>query len=149
MDWLWWVGAALVLALIEIVSLDLVLIMLAGGALAGGVANAAGAPLWLQLVVAAVTSVVLLVTLRPWLLRHLRDRVPLTETNAAAHVGRPAVVVSEVSELGGRVKLMGEVWSARLPDDGVPGVGVVLPVGTEVLVVRIDGATAVVEPRAV
>ena len=41
-----------------------------------------------QFVVAALTSVLLLFTLRPWLLRHLRARMPLVETNAAA-LGRP------------------------------------------------------------
>ncbi|WP_179951056.1 NfeD family protein [Xylanimonas oleitrophica] len=145
MGWLWWVGVALVLVVVEMVSLELVLLMLAGGALAGAAAQAAGAPLWLQIVIAVVVATVLLVTLRPWLLRHLRHRVPLTETNAAAHVGRTAVVVGEVTEQGGRIKLVGEVWSARLPEDGKPG-SASLSAGTEVVVLRIEGATAVVAP---
>lgn len=142
MDWLWWVGGALLLGILEMVSLDLVLIMFAGGALAGGAAAALGAPLVVQLVVAAVTAVVLLLLLRPWLLRHLRSRVDLPETNAAALVGRPAVVVADVDGITGRVKLAGEVWSARTADGGV------LPAGAPVLVVRIDGATAVVAATA-
>ncbi len=141
MDWLWWVGAALLFGLIEIISLDLVLIMFAGGALAAAGVNAAGGPLWLQIVTFAVVSVILLVTLRPWLLRHLRSRVPLTETNVAAHVGRTALAVDRVSEFGGRVKLVGEVWTARTEQDAPE-----IPVGAEVRVVRIDGATAVVAP---
>jgi len=145
-SWLWWVGAALVLAVVEMLSLDLVFIMLAGGALGGGVVAAAGGPVWLQFVVACVVSVLLLFTIRPWLLQHLRGRQPLVETNAAAHVGRPAVVIATVTETGGRVKLAGEVWSARLADDGVPNSSAILPEGTEVRVVRIDGATAVVAP---
>ncbi|NMR20756.1 NfeD family protein [Cellulomonas fimi] len=141
MDWLWWVGAALVLIVIEIVSLDLVLVMFAGGAFAAAAANGLGAPLWLQIVVFAVASVLLLVAMRPWLLRQLKTRMPLVETNAAAHVGRAAVVVAEVSERGGRIKLAGEVWTARTAVDELR-----LPAGTEVRVVAIDGATAVVEP---
>jgi membrane protein implicated in regulation of membrane protease activity len=74
--------------------------------------------------------------------------VPLAETNAAAHVGRFAVVLSDVTETSGRVKLAGEVWSARLVDDGVPNSSGRVPEGSEVRVVRIDGATAVVEPAA-
>ncbi len=144
--WLWWLGAALVLAVIEMLSLDLVLIMLAGGAAAGGVVAAAGGPFWLQIVAACAVATLLLFTLRPWLLRHLRDRVPLVETNAAAHVGRLALVVADVTETAGRVKLAGEVWSARLVDDQVPSSSGRVPEGTEVRVVRIDGATAVVEP---
>ncbi|KZM34129.1 NfeD family protein [Oerskovia enterophila] len=143
MDWLWWVGAGLLFVLIEIISLDLVLIMFAGGAFAAAGVNAAGGPLWLQIITFAVVSAALLFSLRPWLLRHLRHRMPLTETGAAAQVGRSAVVVSRVTELGGRVKLQGEIWSARSVD-GSPE----LATGTEVRVVRIDGATAVVQSVA-
>ncbi|MBD8077606.1 NfeD family protein [Cellulosimicrobium arenosum] len=139
MDWLWWVGASLLFALIEIISLDLVLIMFAGGALAAAGANAAGAPLWLQILVFAVVSILLLVALRPYLLRSLRSRTPLAETNVAAHVGRTALAVDRVTELGGRVKLVGEVWTARTEQDAPP-----IPAGADVRVVRIDGATAVV-----
>lgn len=138
MDWLWWVGGAVVLAILEILSLDLVFIMFAGGALAGALAAALGAEVWLQIVVAAVTSVLLLGSLRPWLLRHLRGRMPLVETNAAALVGGTAVVVSTVSGAEGRIKLRGEVWSARTDP------ATTLPPGTEVTVTRIEGATAVV-----
>ncbi|ROS30410.1 NfeD family protein [Cellulomonas sp. PhB150] len=142
MDWLWWIGGAFALGILEMLSLDLVLIMLAGGAVAGGVASAAGAPVWLQFLVAALTAVVLLATLRPWLLRRLRRRVPLEETNAAALVGKGAVVVSTVTLEGGRVKLDGEVWSARTSTPEA------LPPGSQVRVDRIDGATAVVAPAA-
>lgn len=140
MDLLWWVGAGLLFVVIEIVSLGLVLIMFAGGAFAAALANALGAPLWLQFVVFALASVLLLFALRPWLLRRLKDRMPLVETNVAAQIGRPAVVVAAIGPLGGRVKLSGEVWSARAARDDV-----VFGVGAEVRVVRIDGATAVVD----
>lgn len=140
MAWVWWLGAALLLGVIEILSLDLFLIMLAGGALAAGGVAAAGGPLWAQIVVFALASVLLLGALRPWLLRHLRTRVPLVETNAAGHVGRVAVAVTQVTEHGGRVKLAGEVWTARTEGP------VVVADGDEVRVTRIDGATAVVAP---
>lgn len=140
MDWLWWVGAGLLFILVEVMSVSLVLVMFAGGAFAAAAANALGAPLWVQIVVFAVASTLLLVALRPWLLRRLKSRMVLVETNAAAQVGRPAVVVADVGSLGGRVKLSGEVWSARAARDDV-----VFPVGAEVRVVRIDGATAVVD----
>ncbi|MCG2798132.1 MAG: NfeD family protein [Cellulomonas sp.] len=140
MAWLWWVGAALLLGIAEMLLLSLVLVMFAGGALAGAVASLLGAPVWAQILIAAVVSIILLATLRPWLLRHLRQRVPLQETNATALVGRPAVVVSSVDAATGRVKLSGEVWSARTE------AGVVLEPGSSVTVTRIDGATAVVVP---
>ena len=142
MDWLWWIGAALALGILEMLSLDLVLVMLAGGAIAGAIAYLFGATVPVQFIVAAITAVVLLATLRPWLLRHLKERMPLVETNAAALVGRDAVVVSTVTIEGGRVKLNGEVWSARADAESA------IPPGTEVRVSRIDGATAVVAPVA-
>ena len=95
-----------------------------------------------QIALFIVLGLVLLFTLRPWLLRHLRARMPLVETNAAALVGREAVVVSTVTGEGGRVKLAGEVWSARVE------VAQTIPPGTEVRVSRIEGATAIVAPVA-
>ena len=50
------------------------------------------------------------------------------------------MVVAAVDVASGRVKLEGEVWSARTES------GVVLPAGAPVTVTRIDGATAVVVP---
>jgi membrane protein implicated in regulation of membrane protease activity len=140
MDWLWWVGAALLFIVVEVVSGSLVLIMFAGGAFVAAAADALGLPVWQQVVVFAIASALLLLTLRPWLLRRLRSRMPLVEMNAAAQVGRPAVVVAVVGPLGGRVKLSGEVWSARAARDGVE-----FPVDADVRVVRIEGATAIVD----
>lgn len=139
MDWYWWVAGAFLLVVVEMVSLDLVLIMFAGGAVAASVASALGAPLIVQILVFGVVSTLLLFALRPWLLKYLRQRTPLTETNVHAQVGRIGTVVSEVTDDGGRIKLVGEVWTARSAADQR------FPVGTDVRVVRIDGATAVVE----
>jgi membrane protein implicated in regulation of membrane protease activity len=139
-DWLWWLSAALALGILEMLTLDLVFVMLAGGALAGALSAGLGASVPVQFVVACATSALLLLALRPWLLRHLRGRMPLVETNTAALVGREAVVMSTVTVEGGRVKLAGEVWSARAD------AGTAIAPGTPVRVARIDGATAVVAP---
>ena len=142
MEWAWWLGAALLLAVVEILSLDLVLIMFAGGALVAALLALLGAELWVQILGFGIASTLLLLALRPWLLRHLRERVPLVETNVSALVGRTAVVVADVTDRAGRVKLSGEAWTARTEDAEV------LSVGEEVTVVRIMGATAVVARRA-
>lgn len=140
MAWQWWLLAALVLAIAEEFSFGLVLLMLAGGALAAGIASALGADLVWQIVIAIVVASALLLALRPWLLRHLRTRRKLIETNVTALIGRPAVAVTEVAGDGGRVKIGGEVWTART------ATGARIATGTPVRVARIDGATAVVEP---
>jgi|SRR5690606_14271789 membrane protein implicated in regulation of membrane protease activity len=138
---LWWIAIAVACALIEVISLDLVLLMLAGGALAGAGMAALGTPVWAQILVALVVAVALLAALRPWLIRNWRKSKNFVETNAAALVGRTALAVSAVGPVTGRVKLAGEVWSARteVPD-------LEISEGANVRVVRIDGATAVVEP---
>ncbi|SRR5690554_1923205 len=138
---LWWIAIAVALALIEVISLDLVLLMLAGGALAGAGMAALGTPIWAQILVALVVAILMLATLRPWLLRNWRKSKNFVETNTAAHVGRTALVVSPVGVASGRVKLVGEVWSARTDSPDLE-----IPEGADVRVVRIDGATAVVEP---
>lgn len=143
MESMWWFIAAVALGAVEIFTLDLTFLMLAGGALAGGVVVLAGGPVWLAFLVAVVVSAALMLALRPWLLRNLRKRgAALVETNVAALVGAKARTIDEVTEIAGRVKLNGEVWSARVPDDGLP-----IPEGAEVIVRKIVGATAIVVPE--
>ena len=139
MAWLWWVGAVLLLAVVEVTTLDLMFLLLAAGSGVAAVSALLGAPVWAQFLVFAVASGLFVGGLRPWLLEHWRKRVDLTPTNAAALVGKKAIVVSDVVGTGGRVKLHGSVWSARADQ-----LGVVLRPGTEVTVVRIEGATAIV-----
>ncbi|GAB3599196.1 NfeD family protein [Angustibacter peucedani] len=143
MDWvtdhpgLAWLALALVLGAVEVATLDLVFIMLAVGALGGAVAAGAGAPFVLQVVVAVVVALLLL-GLRPLLVRRLHAGDD-TLTGTAALVGREARVLETVTETGGRVKIKGDVWTARTAvraESFLPG--------QPVRVVAIEGATAVV-----
>ena len=135
-DWLIWLIAAGVLAAAEVSSLTFVLIMFAGGALAGALTAAAGGPLLLQIIVALVATVVLLTGVRPVARRHLMSG-PETRTNADRLIGQEAIVLREVNAHDGRVRLEGGEWSARSYDQRQ-----VLPAGTVVRVMRINGATA-------
>jgi membrane protein implicated in regulation of membrane protease activity len=143
MGWLWWLGAALVLGVVEMLTVDLIFLMFAGGALAAMFVALLGAPFWVQILVFAIVSASLLFVVRPWAKRFLDRSTPDTATNIAAHVGREATVLIDVTEHAGRVKLAGEVWTARAARPGS-----VLPTGTTVRVLRIDGATAVVDATA-
>ncbi len=144
MDSMWWFIAALALGIAELATLDLTLLMFAGGALAGGLAALLGAPLWVSIVVFAVVSAVLLFAVRPFLLRSLRKKGPVAETNAAGLIGKEAYTLDEITERSGRVKLRGEVWIARTREDALA-----IPEGTEVVVIEIKGATAIVALEAV
>jgi membrane protein implicated in regulation of membrane protease activity len=140
-SWLLWIAAALVLGILEITAIDLVFAMLAGGALAGALADALGLGFVGQVLVAAVVAGLLIATIRPVLLRRLR-MPPAGTTNSAALVGRSAVVLQPVTVRGGLVKLVGETWSAR-------SAGPTFAEGDDVVVTAIDGATAVVGPLPV
>ncbi|RKS74114.1 membrane protein implicated in regulation of membrane protease activity [Motilibacter peucedani] len=135
----WWLVAAVVLVGVEVLGVELVALMFAGGALAAGVAALLGAPLPVDVVVAALVSLAGLVLLRPVALRHLRPG-PEQRTGTAALVGSTATVLARVDDgSGGRVKLNGEVWSARTYLTGTA-----VEPGRQVQVMSIDGATAVV-----
>lgn len=139
--WVWWLIVALLLGVAELATTTLVLGMMAGGALAALVASLVGVDVPLQLVVFAVVSLLLVVVVRPVARRHLH--VPgETRSGVQALVGADAVALSAVDGNDGRVKLAGEVWSARSYDGASE-----IPAGTPVFVVAIDGATALVAER--
>ena len=127
------------MAAAEALTGDLFLLMLAGGALVtGGVSAVTDFPVWADALVFALVSVLLLVGVRPMLLRRF-SAPPPTPTNVAALTGKHALVLEQVGEHAGRVKLDGDVWTAR-PLDATE----VYPPGSTVTVMKIDGATAVV-----
>ena len=146
MEWLIWVGGALLLIVIETVTADLTFLMIAGGALGGGLTSFLGGPLWAQVVVFACVSTLLLFAVRPWAKRRLAATTPQMKTNVDALIGRSATTITAVDDGGGRVRLGGEEWSARLAPaaQGVTR----LEAGARVTVTQIDGAVAVVAPAA-
>ncbi|MGQ0624264.1 MAG: NfeD family protein [Sporichthyaceae bacterium] len=136
--WVWWLIAAAVLGVVEILTLDLVFAMLAGGALVAAAAAGAGASAAAAGAIGLVAALAGLVALRPVALRHLKS-TPELRTGTAALVGTQGRVLAEVGPGGGEIKLAGEIWSARAYD----GLSV-FEAGTEVSVLAIDGATALV-----
>ena len=137
-----WLALALALAAFEVVSIDFVFLMFVVGALAGGLAAAVGAPFVVQVVIGVAVSLLFLGVVRPVVVRRIHGGEP-TLTGAAALVGKPAQVVETVTAHGGRVKIGGEVWSARSASTGSGAAAALVP-GEPVRVVSIDGATAVV-----
>jgi membrane protein implicated in regulation of membrane protease activity len=81
-----------------------------------------------------------LLFLRPSALRHLKKKPADHATNVEALIGAPALTLSAITENNGLVKLSGETWSAR------SNVGEI-EVGSQVEVVAIEGATAVVKRK--
>ncbi|CAO5168353.1 inner membrane protein [Frankia sp. AiPs1] len=137
-DWAIWIVVAGALCVGEVVTLDLILLMAGLAALVGAGVALLGADVVWQVLAFAVAAGGFGFGLRPVARRHLQ-RGPELRTGVAALIGERAVVVERVDGNGGRVKLRGEVWSARAYPSSV-----VLDPGDQVQVLRIDGATVIV-----
>lgn len=143
--WVIWLAVILVFVIIEVSSLEFTFLMLAIGSLGGLLSGFVGAPGWLQVVVAAVLSVLLLFVLKPPLVRRLGRGGDSARSNVDALMGLAGTVVIDFADGQGQVKLdNGETWTARLSPDVRPRAA---ESGDRVLVTAIEGATAVVVPK--
>ncbi|MET8081655.1 NfeD family protein [Streptomyces sp. NPDC005303] len=136
--WVWWLVGAAALGIPLVVTAMPEFGMLAAGTVAASAAAGLGGDIVVQVLVFAVVSVALIAVVRPIATRH-RSQRPQLVTGIDALKGRQAVVLERVDSAGGRIKLAGEVWSARSLDTGSA-----FEVGQEVDVVDIEGATAII-----
>ena len=140
-SWIVWLVLAAVLGVAEIMTTTLAFGLIAVGAVVAGVVGVAGAGLPFQLIAFGVASAAGLGVVRPIAVRHIKQP-PLLRTGTSALVGRSAKVIEEVTDDGGKVRIGGELWSARPYDESQ-----VISVGSTVDVFAIEGATALVHPR--
>ncbi|TPQ20012.1 NfeD family protein [Streptomyces sporangiiformans] len=136
--WVWWLIGAVGLGIPLVMTAMPEFGMLAVGAVAGALTAGLGGGVVLQVVVFVAVSVALIAVVRPIAARH-RSQMPQLATGVEALKGKQAVVLERVDGSGGRIKLGGEVWSARALDTART-----YEVGQEVDVVDIEGATAIV-----
>ncbi|MFH0521251.1 NfeD family protein [Streptomyces sp. M41] len=137
--WVWWLIGAAALGIGLVITAMPELGMLAVGAVAAAlVAGVFGAGAVVQVISFVVVSTALIAVVRPIANRHRAQR-PQLATGIEALKGRQAVVLERVDAAGGRIKLAGEIWSARSLDTDRA-----YEVGQEVDVVDIEGATAIV-----
>jgi membrane protein implicated in regulation of membrane protease activity len=139
--WIAWLIAAVALGVAEAFTLTLAFGLLAAAALIAAIVAGVGGSLLLQVLAFAITAGVGLVIVRP-IARRQMTHPSLVREGSYALVGKKAVVIEKVTGTEGLIKLSGEVWSARALDEDQ-----VIPVGTAVDVMEIDGATAIVYPR--
>ncbi len=137
--WLLWLIAAGLFAAGEVVSLDLVLLMFAGGALGGMTVALLGGATVLQMVAFIAVSGVLLALVRPIAQKHLTDRTPLQLDGVDTLIGRTARVTRDVDADGGRIRMGADEWTARSQHRGET-----FTVGATVRILQVDGATAIV-----
>lgn len=140
-DWLIWLGLAGVLVVAEMFSLDLILLMLAGGALAGSLTGAFTNDFIVQVVVALVVSMALLGVVRPSMIKRLHQGPELV-LGTRKLIGLRAIAPGRITAHSpGQIKIDGELWTAQPYDETL-----VIEPGTTVEVLEIRGATAYVHP---
>ncbi|MCE4024765.1 NfeD family protein [Microbacterium sp. Au-Mic1] len=141
--WIGWLVLMVLFFVIEIFTLDMTFLMLGLGSAVGLLSTLTGWPVWVQVIIAALASVLLIFVLRPPLLRRLHRGEDQTRSNVDALIGLHGTVLLEVTSLTGQVKLSnGETWTARLASEA-PVIAPLSP-GAPVTVERIEGATAYV-----
>ena len=140
-DWQAWLGLTILLGLAEMLSLDFVLLMLAGGAAVGMIAAMIGAPVELQVVLASVAALAALIVVRPSVIKRMHQGPDLALGHGKL-VGQQGLVTERITSMTpGRIKLAGEIWSAQPYDESL-----VIEPGETVDILQIKGATAMVHP---
>jgi membrane protein implicated in regulation of membrane protease activity len=140
--WVVWLALILIFLVIEIFTLDFTFLMIAVASIAGVLSALFGVPWFFQLLIVGALAIVLLFAVRPPLFRALGRGADTTPSNVEALIGLRGAVSTAFTSGSGHVKLSnGDTWTARLAgstDD--------LSLGDAVVVVAIEGATAVVAP---
>ena len=138
---MYWLVAAAVFVVIEIMTMGLTTIWFAGGALVGAVMAAVSLPLWSQIIAFAVISVILLILTRPWALKYVNSRT--IKTNVDILIGQTGLVTQDIDNLNakGQVKVRGQIWTARSISDEVK-----LHEGQKVSIESISGVKVIVKP---
>lgn len=135
-----WLLIAAILIVFELISLGLTTIWFAGGAFVASIAAIAGAGLPVQIILFLVVSIGLLLITRPLAVKHLDSKTE--KTNAEGLIGQTALVLQEINNLQetGQAKINGMEWTARAKNNEE-----IIPVGTAVTVVEIQGVKLIVE----
>lgn len=137
---IFWLIAFILFVVGEAVTVGLVSIWFAVGSLGALLTAALGGGLWLQIAVFLILSALSLMLLKPlsrkWMAGHKAAR-----TNADRVIGETALVTEEINNTmaTGQVQVDGQIWTARSAH------GVVIPAGSRVKVLSIQGVKVMVE----
>jgi len=135
-----WLAVALVLAILEAMTTNLVSMWFVGGAVGAFITVLLGGGVLAQLIVFTVVSAALLAAMRPLIKKRMIVKNPI-KTNVNRVIGTTGIVTEPIDNLRavGAVRLGGVEWTARSADGA--------PIGkdAEVRVLRIEGVKAIVE----
>jgi membrane protein implicated in regulation of membrane protease activity len=141
-QWRWiWVGAAVILAVGELLTVGFFLLPFAVGAAAAAILAFMGVSVPLQLVTFVIISVIFLAVLQRFARRE-QDSEDTAQAGATRYVGMSAVVLQPVRhyDTSGMVKTGTEEWRATVDSD------IEIPAGAKVRITEVRGTRFVVEP---
>ena len=142
MNWeaIFWFVLLVGFLLVEAGTVTVVSMWFAAGSLAAMIVSFLSGPLWLQFVIFAVVSALLLWMLRPIIRKHFKPRI--TATNVDAMIGKIGVTIVPVNNVMAQGKLMvnGMEWSARSTS------GEEIPENVQVRIDRVEGVKLYVTP---
>ena len=136
-----WIALAVVFAVAEAATAQIVTLWFVIGAIGALIANALHASALIQGIVFVGVSLLTLVVARPLFKRVLKsERQP---TNLDMCIGQTAVVTEDIDNTHetGAAKIRGNIWTARSETDEQ------ISAGTAVTVVAIEGVKLIVKPN--
>ena len=145
MNWeaFFWLAAMIVFLATEAVTVTLISIWFAVGSLGAILVALMGGNLMLQVSVFLLLAILLLLSLRSIIRRHITPRI--TRTNIDSIIGATGIVLTPVNNVAaqGQVQVGGMEWSARSTD------GTAIPAGALVRVDKVEGVKVFVSPAEV
>ena len=135
-----WLVLLILFAVVEALTVGLVSVRFAAGALVALLSTYFTGNVWVQIVLFLLVSIATMAVLRPLARKYVLPTV--VPTNADRVIGQEAVVTEGIDNLTGKgaVVVFGVAWTAR-SEDGSP-----IPEGTRVTVKRIEGVKLFVSP---
>jgi len=134
-----WLGLAVILVIIESLTMGLTTVWFALGALISMLLAFFRIPIPWQILIFLVISLVLLIFTRPVAVK--KFKIGQERTNSDALVGKEGTVVQEITlDEKGKVKVKGQIWTAASADDRP------VALGTRIRVEEIRGVTMLVSP---
>ena len=138
-----WLILLIAFVVVEALTVSLVSIWFAAGAVAALIVSGFTSSWLVQFAVFAVVSAVALAATRPLVKKYITSRTQ--PTNADMLIGQECLVTEDIDNLAGRgaVSVGGKVWTARAQPDAP------IPAGTAAIVLRIEGVKLIVTPACV
>lgn len=136
-----WIGAAIVLAVLEVATTQLVSIWFVAGAVAAAVTTIFTESVVIQVVVFVLVSAICLAVTRPFVKKITKTK--RTSTNADSLIGKTGIITIEVNNSlsQGQINVNGQIWSAKSESDGL-----IFKINQKAEVKAISGVKLIIAP---